>query len=227
VGLTSTELVRLFFIRRCPYVQQGPEYDFKAQTYASHGYACLMINYRGSTGYGQKFADAIFGDQDGGEGRDVLAGVEVALNQFPWIDPSQLGIEGVSYGGQLTDWLITQTNEFRVAIPEAGIANLVAFNYLSYYHGYLAVEFGQYPEQGNLMDELWRRSALRYVQRVHTPVTFIHGLNDNDVPTEQAEEYYIALKDVGVETILVLYPREGRGLREINHIIDEINHRFG
>lgn len=209
-----------------PHGEQGPELDFKAQAYAAHGYATLMVNYRGSTGYGQKFADAIFGDQDGAEGRDVLAAVEVAVARFPWIDPTRMGIEGVSYGGQLSDWLITQTNEFRAAIPEAGISNLVSFNYLSYYHDYLAVEYGEYPEQGTLMDKLWRHSALRYVDRVHTPVMLVHGLNDNDVPTEQAEEFYIALKDVGVQTVLVLYPREGHGLRETDHQIDEMNRSF-
>ncbi|HEV2387739.1 MAG TPA: S9 family peptidase [Candidatus Acidoferrales bacterium] len=206
-----------------PHGAQGSEFNLKAQIYASHGYATLMVNYRGSTGYGQKFADAIFGDQDGAEARDVLAGVDVALAQFPWIDPARMGIEGVSYGGQLTDWIITQTNRFRAAIPGDGISNLISFNFLSYYHDYLAAEFGEYPEQGNLMDLLWQRSAMRYVANVRTPVLFIHGLNDNDVPTEEAEQYYIALKEVGVETVLVLYPREGHGLRETSHIIDDTN----
>ena len=209
-----------------PHGQQGPAFNFKAQAYAGHGYATLMVNYRGSTGYGQKFTDAIFRDQDGREGIDVLTGVQAALRRFPWIDPSRMGIEGVSYGGQLTDWLITQTNEFRAAIPVAGISNLVSTNYLSYYHDYLAVEYGEYPEQGEVMDKLWKRSAIRYADRVHTPVMFAAGLNDNDVPTEQSEEYYIALKDIGVETVLVLYPREGHGLRETNHVIDEINRSF-
>src|SRR6185312_2822976 len=160
---------------------------------------------------------------DGGEGKDVLAGVDAALAKYPWLDANRLGIEGGSYGGQLTDWLITQTNRFKAAVPAAGISNLVSFNYMSYYHDYLAVEFGRYPHEKDLMDTLWARSALRYVSKVKTPVMFIHGENDNDVPIAEAEQYYIALRDVGVPTVMVRYPREGHGLRETGHIADSID----
>ena len=73
------------------------------------------------------------------------------------------------------------------------------------------------------MDTLWARSPLRYVNRVKTPVMFIHGENDNDVPIAEAEQYFIALKDVGVETIMVRYPREGHGVRETKHVVDVID----
>ncbi|MGE5246248.1 MAG: prolyl oligopeptidase family serine peptidase [Betaproteobacteria bacterium] len=203
-----------------PHGQQGPAFDTHAQVYAAHGFATLMVNYRGSTGYGQKLADAIFKDQDGGEGRDVLAGVDAALARYPWIDADHLGIEGTSYGGQLTDWLITQTDRFKAAIPTAGISNLVSFNYMAYYHDYLAVEFGAFPTEDHVMDELWKRSAIRYANQVKTPTMFCHGENDNDVPIAEAEQFYIALKDVGVETVMVRYPREGHGVRETRHVQD-------
>jgi len=206
-----------------PHGAQGPEFTGKAQVYAAHGFATLMVNYRGSSGYGQKFTDAIFGDQDGKEAEDVLQGVDAALAKHAWIDKDRLGIEGGSYGGQLTDWIITRTNRFKAAIPAAGIANLVSFNYMSYYHDYLAVEFGRYPHEKDLMDTLWARSALRYVAKVKTPVMFIHGENDNDVPIAEAEQYYVALRDVGVQTVFVRYPREGHGLRETKHIADSID----
>lgn len=203
-----------------PHGQQGPEFNSKAQIYASHGYASLMVNYRGSTGYGQAFEDKILKDQDGGEAKDVLAGLDAAIAKYNWIDPNRLGIEGGSYGGQLADWLITQTPRFKAAIPTAGISNLISFNYLSYYHDYLPYEYEGYPNTPAAKDALWQRSALRYVNQVKTPVLFIHGANDNDVPTEQAQEYFIALKDVGVETTMLLYPREGHGLRETRHVAD-------
>jgi dipeptidyl aminopeptidase/acylaminoacyl peptidase len=206
-----------------PHGAQGPEFVGKAQVYAAHGYATLMVNYRGSSGYGQKFTDAIFGDQDGKEAEDVLQGVDAALAKYAFIDRNRLGVEGGSYGGQLTDWLVTRTNRFKAAIPAAGISNLVSFNYMSYYHDYLAVEFGRYPHERDLMDTLWARSALRYVSNVKTPVMFIHGENDNDVPIAEAEQYYIALRDAGVPTVMVRYPREGHGLRETAHIADSIN----
>jgi dipeptidyl aminopeptidase/acylaminoacyl peptidase len=73
------------------------------------------------------------------------------------------------------------------------------------------------------MDVLWERSPLRHVARVKTPVLILHGENDNDVPVSEAEQWYVALKDVGVDTVMVRYPREGHGLREPRHIVDAID----
>lgn len=206
-----------------PHGQQGPAFSFKNQVYASHGYAVLMVNYRGSTGYGQKFADAVFRDQNGDEGNDILFAVSAAVRRYPWIDRDRMGIEGVSYGGQLTDWLITQTNEFKAAIPIAGISNLISYNYMTYYNQYEAMEWGAYPHQDDLMNVLWERSALKHVAAAHTPTMLMHGENDNDVPIAEAEQFYIALKDVGTEAVFVRYPREGHGIRESKHFVDSIS----
>jgi dipeptidyl aminopeptidase/acylaminoacyl peptidase len=203
-----------------PHGANGPGFNFKNQIYAAQGYAVLNVNYRGSTSYGQKFSDAVFGDQDGNEGQDILYGVSAAVRRYLWIDRERLGIEGVSYGGQLTDWLITQTNEFKAAIPTAGIANLVSYNYMTYYNQYEEMEFGQFLHQGNLMDVAWERSAMKHIAAAHTPTLIIHGENDNDVPIAEAEQLFIALKDVGVETVFLRYPREGHGLSEVKHQID-------
>jgi len=205
-----------------PHGQQGPAFNFKNQVYSSHGWATLMVNYRGSTGYGQAFTDAVFADQNGNEAQDVLYGLSAAMRRYLWIDRDRLGVEGQSYGGQLTDWLITQTNIFKAAIPLAGISNLISYNYMTYYNQYEEMEWGAFPHQGNLMDMLWERSALKHVAQAHTPTLFLHGENDNDVPIAEAEQYYIALRDVGVDAVMVRYPREGHGLREPKHIIDSI-----
>jgi dipeptidyl aminopeptidase/acylaminoacyl peptidase len=221
LGMTATSKHPLIVvIHGGPHGANGPGFNFKNQVYAAHGYAVLNVNYRGSTSYGQKFSDAVFGDQDGNEGQDVLYGVSAAVRRYLWIDRERLGIEGVSYGGQLTDWLITQTNEFKAAIPTAGIANLVSYNYLTYYNQYEEMEFGQFLHQGNLMDIAWERSALKHIAAAHTPTLIIHGENDNDVPIAEAEQLFIALKDVGVETVFLRYPREGHGLSEVKHQID-------
>jgi dipeptidyl aminopeptidase/acylaminoacyl peptidase len=224
VGLTPDAKCPLIVnIHGGPHGQNGPAFSFRDQVFAARGWAVLHVNYRGSTGYGQAFADAVFGDQDGDEGQDVLYGVSAAIRRYPWIDPTRMGIEGVSYGGQLTYWLITQTREFKAAIPTAGITNLISYNYLTYYNQYEQMEFGALPHQDDLMDIMWKRSALRYVAQVATPTLIMHGANDPDVPIPDAEQMYIALKDVGVETEFVMYPREGHGIREVKHQIDDMD----
>jgi dipeptidyl aminopeptidase/acylaminoacyl peptidase len=221
IGMTAgSKHPLIVVIHGGPHGANGPAFNFKQQVYAAHGYAVLNVNYRGSTSYGQKFADAVFGDQNGNEGQDVLYGVSAAVRRYLWIDRERMGIEGVSYGGQLTDWLITQTNEFKAAIPTAGIANLVSYNYMTYYNQYEEMEFGQFLHQGNLMDLAWERSALKHIAAAHTPTLIIHGENDNDVPIAEAEQMFVALKDVGVETVFLRYPREGHGLTEVKHQID-------
>ncbi len=206
-----------------PHGQQGPAFNFKSQVYAARGWATLFVNYRGSTGYGQRFADAVFGDQNGNEAQDVLYGLSAAMRRNIWIDRDRLGVEGGSYGGQLSAWLITQTSVFKAAIPLAAITNLISYNYMTYYNQYEQMEFGVFPHQGDLMDVLWERSALKHVAKAKTPTLLIHGENDADVPIAEAEQFYIALRDVGVEAVMVRYPREGHGLREPKHVIDMID----
>jgi dipeptidyl aminopeptidase/acylaminoacyl peptidase len=221
VGITpGSKHPLVVMIHGGPHGQQGPQYHFKSQFYAHRGYATLQVNFRGSTGYGQKFADAVFADQNGNEAQDVLYGVSAALRRNPWLDRDRVVVEGTSYGGQLSAWLVTQTHIFKAAIPLAGITNNLSYNYMTYYNMYEQMEWGVLPHQGNLMDVLWERSALRYAAQVKTPTMLVHGENDNDVPIAESEQFFIALKDVGVETLMVRYPREGHGLAEPGHIVD-------
>jgi dipeptidyl aminopeptidase/acylaminoacyl peptidase len=203
-----------------PHGQQGPAFNLKNQVYSSRGWATLMVNYRGSTGYGQAFTDAVFGDQNGNEAQDVIYAVSAAMRRYLWIDRDRMGVEGTSYGGQLSAWLITQTNMFKAAIPTAAIINLISYNYMTYYNQYEQMEWGAFPHQGNLMDVLWERSALKHVAKAHTPTMLVHGENDADVPIAEAEQYYIALRDVGTDAVMVRYPREGHGIREPKHVVD-------
>jgi dipeptidyl aminopeptidase/acylaminoacyl peptidase len=203
-----------------PHGQQGPAFVHKAQTYAGRGWGALMVNYRGSTGYGQAHSNAIARDQNGGEAKDVTAAVDAAIKKYPWIDADRLGIEGGSYGGQLTNWIITQTPRFKAAIPWASISNIVSHNYMSVYHDYLEQEYGGRPHTGGIMDMLWERSAIRFVHKVKTPVLLSHGDNDLLVNPAEIEQYFIALRDVGAEAIMLRYPREGHGMRETQHIAD-------
>ncbi len=215
--------------RKCPLilsVHGGPHgmygWSFNAafQVYAARGYGVLYLNPRGSSGYGQKFSDGTINEWGGGDYRDLMAGVDEVLRKNSWVDGDRLGVTGGSYGGFMTNWIITQTPRFRGAVASASVSNLISFYSTSLYQDLIHAEFGGFPWDN--FDLLWQWSPLRYVRQVQTPTLFIHGENDNDVHITQAEEMYMALKRRGVETVFVRYPREGHGLREPRHRVDAL-----
>jgi dipeptidyl aminopeptidase/acylaminoacyl peptidase len=215
--------------RKCPLilsVHGGPHgmygWSFNAafQVYAARGYGVLYLNPRGSNGYGQRFSDGTINEWGGGDYRDLMAGVDDALKRNAWIDGNRMGVTGGSYGGFMTNWIITQTPRFRGAVASASVSNLISFYATSLYQDLIHAEFGGFPWDN--YDLLWQWSPLRYVRQVQTPTLFIHGENDNDVHITQAEEMYMALKRRGVETVFVRYPREGHGLREPRHRVDAL-----
>ena len=215
--------------RKCPLilsVHGGPHgmygWSFNAafQVYAARGYGVLYLNPRGSSGYGQKFSDGTINEWGGGDYRDLMAGVDEVLRKHSWIDGDRLAVTGGSYGGFMTNWIITQTPRFRGAVASASVSNLISFYSTSLYQDLIHAEFGGFPWDN--FDLLWQWSPLRYVRQVQTPTLFLHGENDNDVHITQAEEMYMALKRRGVETVFVRYPREGHGLREPRHRLDAL-----
>jgi dipeptidyl aminopeptidase/acylaminoacyl peptidase len=203
-----------------PHGMFGYGFNPTFQVYAARGYAVLYLNPRGSTGYGQKFSDGTLNEWGGGDYRDLMAGVDEALRRYPWIDASRMGVTGGSYGGFMTNWIITQTPRFKAAVSAASVSNLVSFYSTSLYQDLIHAEFGGFPWDN--YDQLWQWSPLRYVKQAQTPTLFIHGEQDNDVHITQAEEMYMALRRRGVETVLVRYPREGHGLREPRHRVDAL-----
>jgi dipeptidyl aminopeptidase/acylaminoacyl peptidase len=223
VGRAPGSRARLIvMIHGGPHGQQGPAFSHKSQVYASRGFATLMVNYRGSTGYGQAFSDGTVGDQNGAEAKDVLAGLDAALARYDWLDPDHVAVEGGSYGGQLTNWLITQTTRFKAAIPSASISNLISLSYTIWAADYPRVEFKGYPWENNNAVTMWERSPLAHVANVKTPTMLIHGELDQDVVVTEAEQMFNALKQVGVEAVFLRYPREGHSLREPRHVVDAL-----
>ena len=215
--------------RKCPLILNihgGPHgtygWSFNAnfQAYAARNFAVLYLNPRGSSGYGQKFSDGTLNEWGGGDYRDLMLGVDEALKRYSWIDGNRLGVTGGSYGGFMTNWIITQTPRFRAAVASASLSNLISFYSTSLYQDLIHAEFGGFPWDN--YDLMWQWSPIRYVRQVQTPTLFLHGENDNDVHITQAEEMYMGLKRRGVETVLVRYPREGHGLREPKHRVDAL-----
>ncbi|HKG79846.1 MAG TPA: S9 family peptidase, partial [Pyrinomonadaceae bacterium] len=215
--------------RKCPLILNihgGPHgmygWSFNAtfQVYVARGYAVLYLNPRGSNGYGQKFSDGTINEWGGGDYRDLMFGVDEVLRKNTWIDADRMGVTGGSYGGFMTNWIITQTPRFRGAVAAASLSNLVSFYATSLYQDLIHAEFGGFPWDN--FDVLWQWSPLRYIRQAQTPTLFLHGENDNDVHITQAEEMYMALKRRGVDTVLIRYPREGHGLREPKHRVDAL-----
>ena len=203
-----------------PHGMSGWAFNPTFQVYAARGYAVLYLNPRGSNGYGQKFSDGTLNEWGGGDYKDLMAGVDEALRKYSWIDKDRMGVTGGSYGGFMTNWIITQTPRFKAAVSVASLSNLVSFYSTSLYQDLIHAEFGGFPWDN--YEQLWQWSPLRYVRQAQTPTLFIHGEQDNDVHITQAEEMYTALKRREVETVLVRYPREGHGLREPKHRVDAL-----
>lgn len=203
-----------------PHGMSGYAFNPSFQVYAASGYAVLFLNPRGSSGYGQKFSDGTLNEWGGGDYKDLMAGVDEALRKYSWIDQNRLGVTGGSYGGFMTNWIITQTPRFKAAVAAASLSNLISFYSTSLYQDLIHAEFGGFPWDN--YEQLWLWSPLRYVKQAQTPTLFIHGEQDNDVHITQAEEMYTALKRRGVESVLVRYPREGHGLREPKHRVDAL-----
>ncbi len=194
------------------------------QLYAEAGFGVLSINPRGSTGYGQRFADGTINNWGGGDYQDLMAGVDFATANNDWIDADRLGVIGGSYGGYMTNWVITQTDRFKAAVSVASVSNLISFYGTSLYQLLIETEFP--GEIWDNYDLLWHWSPLKHVKNVKTPTLFIHGESDHDVPITQAEEMFTAIRKVGVESTFVRYPGEGHGFRRPDHVRDYARRRM-
>jgi len=188
-----------------------------AQMLAARGYAILLPNPRGSTGYGAAFEKLLQNDIGGGEAQDVISGAK-AMVERGIADPERLGIGGWSWGGYLTAWSITQTDIFKAAVMGAGVANLISDHAAG---DIPAANLSYYSDDPYTDWELYARaSPVRFARNVTTPTLIVHGDADIRVHPTQGQEYYRALKTVGVPTRFVRYPREGHGFQERAHQID-------
>jgi len=209
-----------------PHGMSGYGFNAGAHYAAARGYATLMVNPRGSSGYGQQFADGCVNNWGGGDYKDLMAAVDHVLRTHPQADARNLFVAGGSYGGFMTNWIVTQTPRFRAAVASASVSNLISFYATSLYQDLVHAEFGGYPWDGANFVKLWNWSPLKYVKSVKTPLMLLHGEQDNDVHITQAEEMYTALRQRGVEAVLVRYPREGHGFREPKHLLDSTVRRL-
>lgn len=184
---------------------------------ASQGYYVLLPNPRGSYGQGEAFTQANVKDLGGGDLRDILAGVDLALTRHP-IDPDRLGVVGWSYGGYMTMWTVTQTKRFRAAMAGAGIANWQS------YYGQNLIDKWMIPFFGaSVYDDpaaYEKSSPIRFIKNVTTPTLIVVGERDAECPAPQSFEFWHALKTLGVPTELVVYAGEGHHFNKPANRID-------
>jgi dipeptidyl aminopeptidase/acylaminoacyl peptidase len=197
----------LLMIHGGPQSQYDYRFDFEAQLLASQGYVVVMPNPRGSWGYGQAFSTAIYQDWGGIDYEDVIASMDHAISEG-WIDAERTGVFGWSYGGMMTNHVITKTNRFKAAITGAS-ATLYMANYgHDQYQRWWEEELGLPWLEENR--EKWDSiSPFFKLGEVTTPTLIVGGEQDWNVPIHNSEQLYIALKRQGVPTELVVYPDQG------------------
>jgi dipeptidyl aminopeptidase/acylaminoacyl peptidase len=195
-----------------PHAADGYSFDFKNQLFAANGYFVLEVNFRSSTGYGEKFLWGTWGGWGNRDGEDVMAGIDHAISRFP-IDRNRVATIGHSYGGFMTNWLITQyPDRFAAAIPGAGIVNWVSDYGTADIARTKETEFFGTPWDDRARDIMIRQSPLTYANRVKAPTLFIHGELDQRVPYSEAEQMFVALKKNGVETKMIQYSGMSHGI---------------
>ena len=192
-----------------PVSQYSFAFRFDPQLYAANGYVVIETNPRGSSGYGQDFSMALHSAWGVPDYQDVMAGVDYLIKEGI-ADPDKLGVGGWSYGGILTNYVITQTNRFKAAVSGASCALYRA----NYGHDHYQRQWEE--ELGLPWDnpEVWEKlSPFNNVQKIETPTLWIGGALDWNVPIQNSEQMYQAMKRLGRETQLVVYPGEHHGIR--------------
>lgn len=210
----------LLYIHGGPNGQDAYRFTFDAEYFAANGYVVLEMNYRGSSGRGSAFQKAIFGDWGRKEVMDLLGAVDQAV-AAGIADPERLGLGGWSYGGILTDYTIASDPRFKAAVSGAGSALQLAMYGSDQYISQYEKEIGP-PWKAR---EQWLRVSYPFFQadRIRTPTLFMGGEKDFNVPIIGSEQMYQALKSLGVETQLVVFPGQFHGLSTPSYQRDRLD----
>ncbi len=189
-----------------PHAAYGWVFDHEFQWMAAKGYVVLYINPRGSTSYGQDFGNIIQYHYPGDDYRDLMVGVDELLKRG-YVDPKKLGVTGGSGGGVLTDWAVTQTDRFAAAVSQRDISNWASWWYTADFTLFQPKWFKAPPFQDP--KDYANRSAITFVEKIHTPMMFILGQADYRTPQDSGgEQLFRALKFLKRPTAMVVFPRE-------------------
>ena len=195
-----------------PHSAVGYSFDFKNQYLAANGYFVLTVNFRSSTGYGEKFLWGTWGAWGDRDGEDVIAGIDYAISRYP-IDRNRVATIGHSYGGFMSNWLIVKyPDRFAAAAVGAGIVNWVSDYGTADIARTKETEFFGTPWEEGPRNTMIRQSPLTYAGQAKAATLFIHGEVDQRVPYSEAEQMFVALKKNGVPAKMIQYKGMPHGI---------------
>ncbi|HXN92318.1 MAG TPA: prolyl oligopeptidase family serine peptidase [Candidatus Sulfotelmatobacter sp.] len=193
-----------------PHAQYGWSFFHELQILAGMGYVVFYMNPRGSDGYGERFRREVVRDWAGKDYTDLMSSLDQIVERTGYIDTNRLGVGGGSYGGYMTNWIIGQTDRFSAAVSMRSISNLVSEYAQHDIVLWGALQLGPPPWPD--MDELWRRSPIRYVQNMKTPLLLTAAEMDLRCAMSQSEELFGAMRLLGKTVELVRFPEETHDL---------------
>nr|MBP6803263.1 S9 family peptidase [Chloroflexota bacterium] len=195
-----------------PMGQYGRAFMHEFYFLAAHDYVIYWSNPRGGQGYGAAHLAAIANRWGTIDYDDVMAWTDFMAAQ-PYIDPARLGVTGGSYGGFMTTLIIGRTDRFKAAVAQRVLSNLVSFYGGSDLNGTRTESLiGAAQPPWEAIEEYWAQSPMKYIGQTRTPTLVLHSEQDKRCPPEQGEQVFVALKRLGVETELILFPEEGHEL---------------
>jgi dipeptidyl aminopeptidase/acylaminoacyl peptidase len=192
-----------------PTGQYMDDFDFLSHLFAANGYVVLLVNPRGSTGYGEEFCKAIFSDWGNKDYEDEMAGVDHVIS-LGFVDGDKMAVGGWSYGGMMTDFIITKTTRFKAAMSGASELNYFLDYGVDHYQYEWELEVGLPWEKP---EKYLKMSPFFSITNVKTPTLVMCGSSDQNVPLVNSEQLYQALKRIGIDTMLVVYPDQPHGLQ--------------
>jgi dipeptidyl aminopeptidase/acylaminoacyl peptidase len=212
----------ILWIHGGPISMYAKQYSHEFNFLAAQGYIVFYCNPRGGSGYGQDHIKAIWDNWGSVDYQDLMSWTDY-VHQLEYVDSSYMGVAGSSYGGYMTAWIIGQTDRFKAAVADSVYNNLISGWGSSDYNWATQLEYNRKPPWDDF-ENLWRQSPMKYIKNAKTPTLVIHDENDMRCDPEQGEQIYVALKYLGVESELVLFPDEFHCLSRTDRQIERLKH---
>jgi dipeptidyl aminopeptidase/acylaminoacyl peptidase len=198
----------IFLVHGGPQSQWGDDFHYRwnSQMFASRGYIVVMINPRGSTGYGQKFTDEISKDWGGKVYKDLMKGLDYVIKTYPFVDGNRIAGAGASYGGYMMNWILGHTDRFKCLVSHDGMFNPASAYGTTEELWFNEWDFGGTPYKNPELFKKW--SPMEFAQNFKTPTLVIHGQQDYRLDVSEGFQLFTALQRQGVKSKMLYFPDE-------------------